>query len=222
MKPHSQSGLSMLELVVAFGIFFLASSFLMGTFAFGSRIPVHAQRASDSSSVAQELLDERLSLPFTTPIPAEARTAVPGQAGYEYEVLVRPATFDPAVSLVTLTVYPPSGNPVSLNSVRPPDPTPNGEYLATSGYDCFSCHSAGSRPDLGPGGLGPALDPGRLRNQAANAGFPGDVEGYIRESIRDPEAYESGGWAAAMQSYPDIVNMPDEDLDAIIKFVNNL
>ena len=135
---------------------------------------------------------------------------------------VSSAGFDTNVNVLTLTVHPPEGLALSVRAVRPPDPRTQGEVLATDTYDCFSCHSAGSRPDLGPGGSGPDFNPAQLSQMASDAGFPGDVEGYIRESIRNPEAFESPGWVSQMQAYPDIVGMPNEDLDAIVDFLTNL
>ena len=47
----------MLELIIALTVLFLASSFLMGMFAFGSQMPLHAERNALKANLAQQLLD---------------------------------------------------------------------------------------------------------------------------------------------------------------------
>jgi hypothetical protein len=221
---YSKQGLTMLELVVAFGVFFMACSFLMGTFAFGARLPLHVQKKAESTAIAQELLDAKLAQPLSTAIPDEPRTPVPGHPGYESETKSTPAPWDVRVSIITMTVYPPEGSPFSLQSVRTPNPVMTAEDLITEAYGCTSCHTANGRPDVGEGVGGPVWSEATLSADAADAGFTGPdaVEDYIRESVRDPERYQTPGFTAEMQGYPNITDMSEEDLDALVTFLTSL
>ena len=216
-KPKKKfRGLTMVELVFALGLIFVAAGGVMSIIVAGVSWPKRNQFASVRDSLARAKLDETM-ISGTPPTPAPY-TPVSGAPDYDIRVQTNAAPFDPAASVVEVSVRGP--RPQQVTS------TLKGLYIAPSGalafqqYGCASCHVLGPTPpdpyypNLTGAGLNADKD---LQNSIYGTSI--DTNEYIRQSIRTPDVFVVPGYTVQMTGQPNINSMPAEDLNAISAYI---
>lgn len=219
-------GLSMLELVFALGLLFVSSGGVMSILVAGAGWPKRTAFATMRDSLAKVKLDE-LRIAGSAPT-AAAYSAFPNAPDYDFQVDVQPSAFDPAASVLKVTVRGP--RPMTVNTqLSALYVSPNGMVLFTQ-YGCNGCHALGTSPmvDLNMDGLAdaPNLSTATMtagmndRNSQPALAPPIPLDSYIAESIRYPSKYLVTGFPTAlMAGSPNLNDMPQEDLNAIRAYI---
>ena len=84
---------------------------------------------------------------------------------------------------------------------------------------CGSCHAldaANTRGIFGPPHNAVALDAEERINAENYVGDAQTAEAYLRESILEPKAYFTPGYAASNHQMPAYGHLPEEDIDAMV------
>ena len=218
-------GVTMLELVMALGLLFVAAGGVMTILAAGAGYPRHTQWVVVRDALAKLKLD---SLTARATQPANAAYApYPGNPDYDVKVDAFAATWNPNDIWITVTVKGPKPMQVE-SSITGMIVKTVGSDLFFATYNCDSCHTIGN----GPGSTGPNLNGDTLAKgmAARNAALGGSLtlDQYITESVRQPENYkvidpETGAaYVGSMTEYPTTTDMSDTDIQAISAFLQSL
>ncbi len=212
---------TMMELVLAMGLLFVAAGGVMTILVAGSGYPRRTQYVVVRDALVKAKLDELLA-DSTPPTFSGGYNPYFGNPDYQFRVDTEIATFDSDSSWVIVTVKGPRPYETT-SSLRGLFVRPNGAALFAA-YACNTCHTTGSgAPSTGPNLSLVTLNQGRDERNAA--GLPGpalNVDEYIRESVRDPEVFKVTGFPTAlMTGYPDINDMPNEDLQALTAYIKS-
>lgn len=210
----------MMELVFSMGLLFVAAGGVMTILVAGAGYPRRTQYVVVRDGLAKLKLDEIIT-GSATPVFSGGYNPYPGNPDYEFKVDTQVSNFDANSSWVVVTVQGPK--PLKVESaLRGLYVKPSGSALLTA-YGCLSCHATGGAAPI-PGA--PNLNATTLADGLAqrNAAITPAVnlDDYIKESVRDPLAFEVPGYVPLMQAYDNINNMPDEDLVTITAFLKTL
>lgn len=216
---------TMMELVLAMGLLFVAAGGVMTILVAGSGYPRRTQYVVVRDGLAKIKMEEFTSaaIPPTTGIPLGP---IYDNPDYDFKMDVNVSSFDPDASWVHVTVRGP--RPYTTETVL------NALMVKSLGasvfetYDCDSCHTIGT----GPSGQGPNLNAANLARglQERNAAGPGVVTmaQYIDESVRDPDLFKVNDpltgepYTSTMTAYPTVTEMPAADLQALATFLQSL
>lgn len=219
LRVMKNRAVTMLELVFAMGLLFVAAGGVMTILMAGAGYPRRTQYVVVRDGLVKAKLDELVSS-ATPPTFSGGYNPYPGNPDYEFRVDTDVTDFDPNSSWIKVTVRGPKPYKVE-SSLHGMFVKPNGAALFAA-YDCNTCHVAGSgTPSTGPN---LNLNSVQLGMSQRNAG-PGpdlDVDQYIRESVRTPDAFLVPGYDdALMTAYPNINDMPNEDLQALTAYIKS-
>lgn len=227
---------TMMELVFAMGLLFVAAGGVMTILVAGAGYPRRTQYVVVRDALVKAKLDELLA-DSTPPTFSGGYNTYYGNADYQFRVDTEIATFDSNSSWVTVTVKGPRPYETT-SSLRGLFVRPNGAALFQA-YACNSCHTTGS----GPTSTGPTLNLAAITDgmNARNSSLPINppavppdpappplttpigLDEYIRESIRQPEVFKVPTFETAlMDGYPEIQDMPAEDLQALTAYLKSL
>ncbi|MCW5866270.1 MAG: hypothetical protein KIS61_03305 [Candidatus Eremiobacteraeota bacterium] len=212
---------TMMELVLAMGLLFVAAGGVMTILVAGSGYPRRTQYVVVRDALVKAKLDELLA-DSTPPTYSGGYNTYYGNPDYEFRVDTEIANFDSDSSWVIVTVKGPKPYETT-SSLRGLFVRPNGAALFAA-YACNSCHATGTTT---PNPSAPNLSMATLTqgmNDRNASGLPGPaltIDEYIRESVRDPLAFEVAGYTVAMDAYPDINAMPEEDLQALTAYIKS-
>lgn len=84
---------------------------------------------------------------------------------------------------------------------------------------CGVCHqltAANTRGTFGPGHDAAALNAGAHITDPAYTGQATTVEGYLRESLLEPDVYFVPGYVTSSHRMPPFGHLPPEDIDALV------
>lgn len=208
---RGRRALSFLEMVFAIAVLTLGAGGVMSTLVAGASWPRKIQQATQRDLIARTVLTQLLqNTPTPGPFP------LPNHPGYTATVAVHsPAAFDSGSSIVEVTVTGPA--PETTASVLKGAFTPSPGALLLDEYDCQTCHLGGLAPPLGMAQLTASRDA-----QNALYGTSISVAEYIEQSIREPERFVVATYNPDMSAQPNILHMPQQDLDAIRTYIMTL
>jgi hypothetical protein len=227
---------TMMELVLAMGLLFVAAGGVMTILVAGSGYPRKTQYVVVRDALVKAKMDELLA-DSTPPTFSGGYNTCYGNPDYQFRVDTEIATFDSDSSWVIVTVKGPRPYQTT-SSLRGLFVRPNGAALFAA-YACNTCHTTGSGA---PNASGPNLSLASLtqgmndRNGALPLNPPAvppdpappqittpvGLDDYIRESIREPDNFKVPGFDdALMTGYPDINDMPAEDLQALTAYMKS-
>ncbi len=216
-------GLSLLEIVFAVFLVLMAVSYLMTMFVSGSKPDLRAQDMSTVNFLARSKMESYMAIkvdnlttrddpPVAFPAPYEKYTFKTAISIYTDPM----NSVEDEVKQIRVTVTSPNKLSQTLCAIRAPDPTP-GEDLYRD-YGCGSCHEVKAYGFTGT--AGPSHD--GIATTAARR-VPGkSAREYLKDSIRDPEAYVVSPYTADMQGAYTSDLLPDGDMRAIINFMMTL
>ena len=212
-------GLTMMELVFSMGLLFVAAGGVMTILVAGAGYPRRTQYVVVRDGLAKLKLDELLT-GSTPPVFSGGYGPYPGNPDYEFRVDTQVTPFDVSSSWVQITVRGPKPMQVE-SSLRGLYVKPSGSSLLDA-YGCLTCHTTGG----GTGGSGPDLSLASLTqgNADRNAALGNvvNLDNYIKESVRTPNAFAVVPFDPLMTAYPNINDMPDEDLATITQYLKSL
>lgn len=212
-------GLSLIELVLALGLIFISAGGVMSVIMAGVSWPKRNQFATVRDSLAKGKLDE-IMVNSTPPIPAPVYAPITEAPDYDMKITTTTPAYDAASRVVEVTVRGP--RPQLVTSTVRGLFVPSDGAVAFEQYACSSCHALGANtpipgaPNLGAASLNAAKDA-----QNALYGTSITVSTYITESIRQPDKFTTGD-PVVMTSYPDIISMPQEDLNALRTYLMSI
>jgi cytochrome c oxidase subunit 2 len=106
----------------------------------------------------------------------------------------------------------------SAGSAPTPAPPPSGgdaavEQLFKTTGTCGACHTF--TPAGTSGQIGPSLD--HLKEAAAKAGQP--LDAYVKQSIEDPDAYVTPGFAKGVMSASCCKQLSSDQVDQLVQYL---
>jgi type II secretory pathway pseudopilin PulG len=210
-------GLSLIELVLALGLIFISAGGVMSVIVAGVSWPKRTQFSTVRDSLAKGKLDE-LMVSSIPPLPSPVFAPVTGFPDYDMQILLHAVPYDPAAQVVQVSVRGP--RPQLVTSTILGLFVPSDGAVAFEQYGCSTCHALGANPPV-PGA--PNLGQASLTaaTNARNLAYDPDVSSvnaYVSESVRQPDRFTMGE-PVVMTAYPDIIGMPQEDLNAITTYL---
>ena len=218
-------GLSLLELVLAVFLVLTAVTYLASLFVFGSAPQLRAQEMTRTTMLMCSQVDAIIAEPVADVQPAHVsgRRFDPPFEMYSYDLDITTSQvvdrdgFDRKVVSYKVTVTPPKGNPETVTGYRVSEADRGAKLYDT--YQCGSCHMLSGTRSATSTTYAPTLN-----GIGATAGsrVPGlSAKAYIRQSIRNPDAFIAPGYSApsGMGSGYDRQEMPQADLDALTLFL---
>jgi hypothetical protein len=212
-------GLSFLEMVMALGLMFIGAGGVMSVLVAGAAWPTRLQQGATRDALAKASLDVATAsgaVPVAHPF-----QPIPSHPQYELQTVVTPASFDSGASVVEVTVRGPMPKVLTESRLRGLHCQPSGAQLFTQ-YQCNTCHATGSGAALSAPTLNTASMEASRNAQNSAQGLSLSMDEYIERSIRVPGEYVVSGYTALMTGYPDIHDMPAEDLNALRSYLKTL
>lgn len=206
---------------MAMALLLIAAGGVMSVLVAGAGWPARLQQGAVRETLARDVLN---TLMFAGALPASSAWApLPANPLYESQVVVTAAPFDPQTSLLEVSVRGPMPEGVErVSTLRGLFTAPNPAQLFAQ-YGCNGCHAVGAAaPPLSAPNLDLTSVTAGKDAQNAAQGTSLSVDAYIEQSIRDPASFVVSGYSPLMTGYPDINDMPAEDLNALREYIKSL